>query len=372
MAVIKYVDLERLTQYDGLIKTYIGDADAKSFKSAKFDDSTRVLSLYKAESTDGVADFTVTIPKTDVSNLLEKLASATAGNVVVAKADGTIEDGGTALSDLATKTEVEAVDDKVGTLADLTTTEKNNVVGAINELEGKVEALEAGTYDDSEVRELIQDNKDIIDTLVGADNGKSVRAIANEELAAQLITEDAAENLNSLEELAAWIQSHPDDASAMNATIVKLQNILDGIGDVDSGEKASVVAYVTDAISALNIGDYAKASDLTALASRVDDIKTDSHTHDNKTVLDSITSDKVTAWDDSEQNAKDYADGLAVNYDSAGSATAAQTNAQSYADGLNTTMGTRVDGVGTRVTTLEGLVGDGFEVVTSDEITGLF
>ena len=34
------------------------------------------------------------------------------------------------------------------------------------------------------------------------------------------------------------------------------------------------------------------------------------HEHANATVLDDITSEKVTAWDASEQNAKDYADGL--------------------------------------------------------------
>lgn len=34
------------------------------------------------------------------------------------------------------------------------------------------------------------------------------------------------------------------------------------------------------------------------------------HSHANATVLDGITAEKVTAWDNSEQNAKDYVDGL--------------------------------------------------------------
>lgn len=34
------------------------------------------------------------------------------------------------------------------------------------------------------------------------------------------------------------------------------------------------------------------------------------HSHSNKTVLDGITEAKVSAWDATEQNAKDYADGL--------------------------------------------------------------
>ena len=58
-----------------------------------------------------------------------------------------------------------------------------------------------------------------VGTLEGSDSGKSVRKIANEELAAQLIPENAQESLNELKEIAAWIQEHPGDASAMNSAI---------------------------------------------------------------------------------------------------------------------------------------------------------
>lgn len=58
------------------------------------------------------------------------------------------------------------------------------------------------------------------------------------------------------------------------------------------------------------------------------------HEHSNKTVLDGITAAKVTAWDAAEQNAKDYADSLADDYDAAGAAATAETNAKAYADGL--------------------------------------
>ena len=69
-----------------------------------------------------------------------------------------------------------------------------------------------------------------VDTLIGSDAGKSARTIANEELTKQLIPEDAQESLNTLTEIAAWIQEHPDDASAMNAAIAKLNEIAAGIG----------------------------------------------------------------------------------------------------------------------------------------------
>lgn len=69
-----------------------------------------------------------------------------------------------------------------------------------------------------------------ITTLVGNDSGKSARTIANEELAAQLIPDSAQESLNTLQEIADWIQNHPDDASAMNAAITAIQGVLAGIG----------------------------------------------------------------------------------------------------------------------------------------------
>ena len=128
-----------------------------------------------------------------------------------------------------------------------------------------------------------------VDTLIGSDANKSVRTIANEELAAQLVADGAKESLDTLAEIAAWIQSHPDDASAMNEAIVALQ------AKVNTGNK-TVTAYVTDAIAALNIGNYAKAADLTALAARVSTLEGKSHEHANKTVLDGITANVVSAW----------------------------------------------------------------------------
>lgn len=115
-----------------------------------------------------------------------------------------------------------------------------------------------------------------VTTLIGSDTGKSVRTIANEELAAQLIPETAKESLDTLAEIAAWIQDHPDDASAMNSAITALQNL---VGTLPAGATSTtVVAYIDEAIAAINIGDYAKTEDVNAaLAGKVNttDIATD-------------------------------------------------------------------------------------------------
>lgn len=88
-----------------------------------------------------------------------------------------------------------------------------------------------------------------VTTLIGADTGKSVRTIANEELAAQLIPENAKESLDTLAELAAWIQAHPDDASAMNNAIKALQDL---VGTLPEGATSTtVVAYITEVTNAL-------------------------------------------------------------------------------------------------------------------------
>ena len=92
-----------------------------------------------------------------------------------------------------------------------------------------------------------------MDTLIGSDAGKSARTIANEELTKQLIPEDAQESLNTLTEIAAWIQEHPDDASAMNAAIAKLNEIAAGIGG-EEDDYATVMAAIEGKITAAMAG----------------------------------------------------------------------------------------------------------------------
>ena len=95
-----------------------------------------------------------------------------------------------------------------------------------------------------------------VGTLIGSDAGKSARTIANEELAAQLIPESAQESLDTLGEIAAWIQEHPGDAATMNAAIAKLQGIVDGIGD-EGDDYATVLAAIEGKLSAAQAAIYA-------------------------------------------------------------------------------------------------------------------
>lgn len=92
-----------------------------------------------------------------------------------------------------------------------------------------------------------------VDTLIGSDTNKSVRTIANEELAAQLIPQDAQASLDTLQEIAAWIQEHPGDASQMATNIAALKNAMDSFVTDTSGTysstKDAVKSYVDTAIA---------------------------------------------------------------------------------------------------------------------------
>lgn len=215
----------------------------------------------------------------------------------------------------------------------------------LSAMASRVEALEAGTYDDTEVRGLISDNATAIagkasqsdfntldgkvTTLIGSDTSKSVRTIANEELAAQLIPANAQESLDTLQEIAAWIQSHPGDVTAINSAITALQTKLElGIDPTTSAQFTTVKGYVEAAIADLEAAQHTHSNKsvldgiTSTKVSNWDTAYTNNHTHSNKSVLDGITASDVASWNAAEQNAKNYADGLASNYDAAGSATA--------------------------------------------------
>ena len=311
---------DNLALYDELLKGYVDAEDAKSLKTVAIDGNT--LKFYRVSEPVGetAPAYTITLPETDISGLIPKITGATAGNVVTAKADGTVEDSGIKAADLATKAEVKAVEDKadankasidainnadtgilktakdyadskVKDLADGAVATNTAAIATLNGdettagsvkkavkdasdtinakigtvAEGKTvvqmieDAKTASTYDDTEIRGLIQDNADAIEahktaidskvtTLVGTDTDKSVRTIANEELAAQLIPENAKESLDTLTEIAAWIQSHPDDASAMNAAITALQTL---VGTIPEGATATdIVNYIKELVDA--------------------------------------------------------------------------------------------------------------------------
>lgn len=142
----------------------------------------------------------------------------------------------------------------------LVATGKANGTLAVNGVDVAIKGLAALAYkaqvSQADLDAALQAVLGNITTLVGSDTGKSARTIANEELAAQLIPESAKDSLDTLQEIAAWIQEHPDDASAMNAAIEALQAVTAGIGG-EEDDYATVVAAIEGKISAAQAAIYA-------------------------------------------------------------------------------------------------------------------
>ena len=201
--------------------------------------------------------------------------------------------------------------------------------GKIQTMEGQIAALEAGTYDDSEVRGLIADNKAAheanaaaIATLNGAaDVAGSVANTANAAAAAKVaeIVANADADFDTLKEIADWILNDTTGAADMANDIAALQGL---VGDV------AVAAQIANAIAAESLDKYALAADLTALANRVKALE-DAGYQNAEAVAAAIDA-KIAALD------------LANAYDAKGAAAAAETAAKAHADSLNTAMNARV------------------------------
>lgn len=116
----------------------------------------------------------------------------------------------------------------------------------------------------------------------------SVKSIAAQELATQLIPENAKESMDTLSEIAAWIQAHPDDASALNAAVQALRTKLtlgaDPNGD-NGAEYATVKAYVEAYVAAQISG-----IDTSNLVEKVEGkgLSTNDFTDEYKAKLDSL------------------------------------------------------------------------------------
>lgn len=340
----KYVSLAKLTKYDELLKAKMAADDAAALKSAK-DYADSLASNYEVAGAAATAQANAIAAAAEdaaakVKALADGAVKTNTDAIAAIKDDANIDSFADVVAELAkkqgtgdyaTKAEaqgyadakdeaiaaakaagdaaqatananaqaIEAINNaESGILAQAkshTNTEVGKVQQSVDTLAGKVGTVPEGStvmgiitniqenaYDDTQIQEKIDGIGEKVTTLVGEDANKSVRAIANEELAKQLIAEGAQESLDTLAEIAAWIQEHPGDAAAMNEAIVALQN------KVDTGDK-NVSVYVADAIAALSIGDYAKAADLTALAGRVSVLEGASATHATKTELGEVS-----------------------------------------------------------------------------------
>ena len=223
------------------------------------------------------------------------------------------------------------------------------------------------------ITDAIGDLPTKVTTLIGQDSGKSVRTIANEELAAQLLSGKADADFKTLQELAAWLEDHPENVAEINLKITNLQTL---IGTLPADTTATdVIAYIQEVINVEKVRAEAVEKDLDDRLKVIEEA-----VGEGGSVTSQIT-DAINALDADIKSAEVEAgkgiqvqiaeiDGKLTNvnvtgnfdnsYDTKGAASAAQaaaaedattkattaeTNAKAHADGLNTAMDARMQKV---------------------------
>ena len=176
----------------------------------------------------------------------------------------------------------------------------------------------------SQMAASIKANSDAIDALETADGEQ------DEKIAALEAKFGGAEG--SVEDMIADAKQEAIDTAAGDATTKANQALADA--KVYTNTEVGKDRERLDALEAIDHEHSNKAllDTYTQTEANLADAVAKKHEHSNLSVLEGITSAKVTAWDASEQNAKDYA------------------------DGLNTTMQGVVDGIDGRVGTLESTI----------------
>ena len=252
------------------------------------------------------------------------------GDKTIAKA---IEDAQAAATE-----HVEAVEADIAALEELVGEE-----AVETQIDNKIEELKLSeTYASKEAYDAyveandaaVKENADAIKLLNEDKNTEgSVDYKIYQEVAKLLNDEDG--DVDTLEEIAAWIKNDTAGVGALNksvtdnanaiaaitkdAEIVTFKGIEDKIAEVVSDVADNIEAAIETATEHVETveADIAGLKELvgnTSVDSQIDakiaDLNDAMHTHENADVLDGITAEKVESWDGAEQGAKDYADDI--------------------------------------------------------------
>ena len=138
MANYQFLSFNNLKVYDKFIKKYISDEDTHSIKTIRLNSDGKTIDFFKTENpnSDTHPDFTIKPDDVDLSNLIEKINNPIEDNIVLINYDGNLKDSGIAIKDIVSKSEI-------GDLSKLQTTEKSDVVSAVNEVKTSTDHLES-------------------------------------------------------------------------------------------------------------------------------------------------------------------------------------------------------------------------------------
>lgn len=329
---VKIITLKQLGLYNGLVKKYINDADAKSIKSVKIEG--RTLKFYKVEEPIGenvLPAYSITIPETDLTEVNKAIKTV---KDVVDKLDGedTIEG--------SVKAQLKALK---------------------TEIEGQITASE---YDDTEVKKSIKANTDAIGILNGTGDGSVDKKVAD---AVASIVADAPAAYDTLKEISDWISTHESGASAMNSSIqankTDIANLAKLVGTLPEGEdSATIVAYIDKKVGAIDFSS--------AIATAKSEAISEAKKYTDGLAKNYATAEQGTKADTALQEADitDLKADVAANKASLG-AEGATTKAIADAKKAGTDAQSNVDALAKRVDTIASTT---YIEATDEEINGLF
>lgn len=354
MAKLQFATLGNLQEFLNLhnvqIDSKISDAVKDSIKTVSQSEDGYTLYFYnkKAPVTTEEAVFTITLPAP--TGKADKVKGAVEGHLAGLDANGNLVDSGKATTDFEAAGNVDKAKAEVmayvGSIP--SDAKAKDVVNYIKE------AVEAGKYDDSEVKAGVAANKAAIDTLNGTGDGSVKKAVSD---AVASIVADAPEAYDTLKEISDWISSHASDAAGMNSQINtnkedinKLKTLIGTLPDTATSNDivGYIAEYVAKALADSDLSQYAKAEDLTAAVGRI-------------TALEA----KIPTVEASiQKNAEDIG---AINKKVA----TAETNIEALQADMATEK-PKIAKNASDIAALQNLVGDGYEAIPSASIKALF
>lgn len=329
---VKIITLKQLGLYDGLVKKYVNDADAKSIKSVKIEG--RTLKFYKVEEPieEGTLPaYSIEIPETDLTTVTKAIDA------------------------------VKAIADKLDGEDTVEGSVKAQIKALKTELEGQITASE---YNDTEIKKSIKANTDAIGVLNGTGDGSVDKKVAD---AVASIVANAPASYDTLKEISDWISTHTSDASAMNSSIqtnkTDIANLAKLVGTLPEGtDKKTIVEYIDSKVGGVDFSaeiTSAKSEAISEANKYADGLAKNYATADQGKKADTAlqASDIVTLKDDVAANKASLAEGGATATAIA-DAKKAGTDAQ-----------TSVTNLTKRVESIESTT---YVEATDEEINGLF
>lgn len=296
---------------------YIGDQVQDTNTTYVFKYENDVLTIKsKEKGQTNEEDFkdvlTVTIAD---STKISKVTGATAGNLPALTADGSLTDSGEKISDYLKTADADlayapiALEETVSGLSDRVSALDTATTGRVSVLEEKMDVLNGEA--EGSVKKQVADAiagvvasapedfdtlKEIADYIASDKTGAAElinRVTANETAIANL-EEVALSSTASLEVLNAITA---EDVAAWKAAEQNAKDYADSLDAAQTQAREAVAERVTTLEGVVGDETSGLVADVAGNAEAIAALEENAHTHDNKTVLDGITEDKVTAWD---------------------------------------------------------------------------